>query len=365
MNQLYERRQVSSSLCFDQKYRITTMVKYPFYLIICFLVLSFFSPAVYAVDLNLWVSKSWHELNENERKEVTSATDKYIEFLKTESYSNAYDNSHPELKKTISKESFINSMQMLKPRFAQMTNIMLSDARIVSFKLKASKKTKIVYSGSAKSTDPEHIEFYTVPGIKKQGLVFYKIQSDTIERLLTLRIGMNDSTYKILSFYLFPSKVKGKGFDYYENLGNNWSKEKKYVTSLYAYLMALRLDTVGQDILTAHSKRLRQKINNFLTNSVIKSQLLLWKVEESDYQILKFDILETIKDVSPTIAYISKFQLEKDSITKESNMLLAHIKKMNPNFGDHFEAILFQAYSENPISPKKQYPFYRVALRIN
>ncbi len=341
------------------------MVKLIITLIVVMILTIGLQPKAYAFDLNLFVSESWHELNEDEKKEIALTTDKYITLLKAESYEDAYNLSHPELKRVVSKEEFLRKVNSLKPRFAKANSISLSDARIVSFKLKAAKDPKIVLSGSAKQTDPSHIQFYTIPGIKKQGLVFYKVQSDTVDRLLTLTVGMLGSVYKILSVYLNPIKFKGKGTEYYENLGIKWANEKKYVTSLYAYIMALKFSTPGPNIHTANSIRIGKKIQKFLKNPEIKSKLLSWHVEKNVYQILKFDTLETINDVSPTLAYISKFQLEEKEISKEANMLIKYMKANNPDFGNHFEALLFQAYTENPVSPKKKYPFYRLVHRIN
>jgi hypothetical protein len=71
------------------------------------------------------------------------------------------------------------------------------------------------------------------------------------------------------------------------------------------------------------------------------------------------------RQVIPTFQYVSKYKrTQPDLITEEANRMAPLMEKYFEGANDLGANLLFEAYEEPPIDPKKQYKMYRTVVEI-
>jgi len=69
--------------------------------------------------------------------------------------------------------------------------------------------------------------------------------------------------------------------------------------------------------------------------------------------------------IIPTFQYVSKYKnSQADLIIEEANQMAPHMEKYFEGVNDLGENLLFVAYEEPPIDPKKKYKTYRTVVEI-
>lgn len=313
-----------------------------------------------------YVCSGLDELPDNDQKDLHQISDRHIKLLKSGSYEALYENSHPQFKQNITREQFQKVLQTVSPRIELTSEIEFTDANRLNFVSGKPLKGKPVICGSVEPTDESHRVIYPVAGITNQLLLYHIAHHPTIERILTLQFGQDGKEYKLLRFNMNVTKFNRKDADHFEKTADFWLAKKQYISSILAYSTALRFSTPGNTIATAGTIRIKEKIAALSKDENVKRKLLYRIADGHDYKIIRYDTIETVNEVAPTIVYLTNYDLGQElEIKNEAQLLLDHLKTHTPELGDHFDTILFQAFKEIPTSPQKEYQSYRVALKIN
>ena len=129
--------------------------------------------------------------------------------------------------------------------------------------------------------------------------------------------------------------------------------------------MAYRLSYLGKGTVTSRMIDLTEELQTLHKNTELISEIKKWHVNDSIYDIINIDFLETQSDITPNILYISKVELGEESTTKEAEILFDYMTKKYPDLVKEFGRFMFTAYEEYPALPTKQYKLYRAIMDIN
>lgn len=327
--------------------------------------LLFFPILAYCQDeVIISTAYDWKQLTIGDQKIIKISAEKYLEKLIQKDIKGFWELCHPKFKESVPFISFKETGTLIANMIPAMDSLQFIDAKKVEF-ITEPQNARFSTGGSVDKNDPTYLQFQTVAGIKNQSLVFYKINNKPLSKVITMKFGLVDSMYKLTSFEINTSTVDNKNGDYYTDIANKWSSNKSLFPQFVALNMAYRLSYVGRGTFTTKLINITEKIENLQKNPKLIDEIKKWTINDTLYDIINFDFIETKSDITPNIIYISKVALGEKTTKDEVEILFKYFKEKYPDLVNEFGKFMFTAYEEYPAIAAKQYKFYRVFKDIN
>ncbi|PKM85932.1 MAG: hypothetical protein CVU87_13810 [Firmicutes bacterium HGW-Firmicutes-12] len=183
--------------------------------------------------------------------------------------------------------------------------------------------------------------------------------------LLTLIYIKENGNWKLYSVNCGDYTYQGlSAIDYFQKAKTLYDKEYKIPAYLYMNLgtkllrPAVFLQYKKQSEFDEFYKKLCNDLNKSLIFPIEMNNVI------SNPGIWNFNSSNTIEGIVPIIIYKSNIGLSNEiGLKDEANEMKLSIDKLLPGISESFEYICFQAYSEYPKDPNKQYPNFGTVLR--
>ncbi len=316
-------------------------------------------------QFNFNVCNDWDELSTDEINKIKSASNEILSNMKNNKMNLAWAQCHDIFKQATPKAQFMMLGLNIRQRLTSIDSLEFDDGRLMTITGDLGFPQQMV-CGSVNEDDPNHVKFPVQPGIEKTALIIYKIPTEPISRRVILILGSDENDeYKLIFFNFSPYKYQGRESKYFLEISNKLTDEKSIFSKYLCYQISYLLSAAGSSVQYQRSNAIMKKISEIETDKNFQSKFQNWTINNESYRIYKITFIETLKDISPVVYYLSKHKLSEKSTIPEAKNLLPKFKSMFPEIINEFDAVLFQAYSEDPIDPQKQYPIYRVPLSLH
>lgn len=314
--------------------------------------------------MTLGISYDWEQLDSNDQKLINEASKKHLQKLVEKDIKGFWELCHSEFKKTTPLSAFTEIGNILSNIINSIDSVEFIDGKKVIYTV-APKTNQLVTGGSLDKSDPKYLEYYTIAEIKNQALTIYKLKSYLLSKNITMKFGLEGSIYKLTSIEVNTSAINNKDAEYYFDLAKKWEFNQSMYPRFIALNMAYRLSYLGNGTNTYRMIQLIDEIKTLKSDSILLSEIQKWNINDTIFEIINIDFLETQTDVTLNITYVSKAGLGEKPTTIEARKLLEFHKSKYPEFVKEFERFLFTAYEASPVNRTKQYRYYRVAIDIN
>lgn len=177
----------------------------------------------------------------------------------------------------------------------------------------------------------------------------------------TVQLRMSGDTWRLVGIQVNPTSYNGKDAAQWEALADAHWRADKPVPAYFALGVAQTLSTRGGSISTASKDRINEKLEGLRNDKGFAEDTRAWRVDDQRYDLAGVSLASTLSDISPVIKYVSRGGLERETLEREADILVAHVRKTYPDLADHFDAVVFEAYAEPPTEAGRSYDAFRLA----
>lgn len=313
------------------------------------------------LGLYLNICADWDEIGSSEQKAIKSVSFEILEKMVTAQYEEIWNSSHPILKKSISKEQFKKAIKDTQPLLTQLNNAEFIDGRLATI-IGYNGKSHPLLFGLIDVNSPDHLRAQSLAGVKQSAIAMIKINSQPIGRTVSLQMAKDKGKFKLFRFAITASSYHEKTANYYQEAAENFISEQKLLPAYLAYLMAVKLSQLGPTLKTGQSIKLEECLQALGKNQRLKNELTKWELPDKNYTLFGIGLVEAQDGILPRVRYLAHDEINDEATPKEAAALMEYVETHYPELAELFDNILFEAYTENPVSPKKQYNCYRTVL---
>ncbi len=303
----------------------------------------------------------WGELDKAEQDLIKTSSQEYLTKLVDNEVNEFWNLCHSRFKA-------VTPLVLFKPVGGNLADL-IQDID----KIKFIEGKKIVYSsaptssqlskkGSFDNESLTNLQFYTLAGIKNQVILIYQIEDKPLSKSITIKLGFENGKYKLTSIELNTNSVNGKGADYYYGMTNEWAGKESKFPQFIAASMAYRLSYLGRGTQTSLSLNIINSLKKLEKNKELYAEIKQWNIDNSIFEIVNVDFIETENDLTPNIIYVSKVKLGKEATRHEVEVLFEYFKAKYPGLVDEFGSFMFTAYEEYPVVSTHEYKCFRVLM---
>ena len=298
--------------------------------------------------------------NDNIKKQILDSVkildDKVLDSIK---------NNNPDKIFEISSEEFKNNSLSFKETLASNNK----DFKDLSFEYKDRYYCKVNNVGkfNITITTAEDDPFYiTTEAINKDIFVsLIKTTSNKDDYLFTLIYIKENDEWKLRTFYAGNYSMDGmNAIDLYEKAKSLEAQGYKLPASTYMGLCSklLRPASFIQYKKESEIVDYSKKLNKSITDEHTYPEKLK---NTNNAEIYGFDVKYTKNDgIIPVVKYVTGIELgKKEELQKEADGMNKEVTDKYSGMKENFKYILYEAYSERPIDPKKTYNNYRSGVQ--
>jgi hypothetical protein len=313
------------------------------------------------LGLCLNICADWDEIGSSEQKAIKSSSFEILEKMATAQYETIWNSSHPMLKKSTPKEQFKKAIKSIQPLLTQLNNAEFVDGRLATI-IGYNGKSHPLLFGLIDVNSPDHLRAQSLAGVKQSAIAMIKINSQPIGRTVSLQMAKDKGKFKLFRFDITATSYHKKTAKYYQETAENLISEQKLLPAYIVHLMAVHLSQLGPTLKTGQSIKLEERLQTLSKNQRLKNELTRWELLGKNYTLFGIGLVEAQDGILPRVRYLAHDELGDETTSKEAAALMEHVKAHYPELAEVFDNILFEAYTENPTSPKKQYKCYRTVL---
>jgi hypothetical protein len=303
----------------------------------------------------------WDELSSSEQKAIKSASFEILEKMFAGQYEATWNSSYHLLQESASKEQFKKALQGIQPLLTQIDNAEFIDGRLARI-IGYNGKSHPLLFGLIDVNSPDHLRAQSVAGANKSAIAMIRIPSQPITRTVSLQMAKDKGKFKLFRFDITASSYNGKNGKHYEQVAENFISKQNLLAGYVAYMMAVKLNQLGPTLKTGYAIKLEERLQMLGKNEKLANELTRWELPGNNYTLFGIWLLEAQDGILPRVRYLAHDELSDEATPKEAAALMEYVKTHYPALAELFDGILFEAYTENPVNPNKQYRSYRTVL---
>jgi hypothetical protein len=312
-------------------------------------------------DVSVAIAYDWEQLDKSDQDLIKSASEDYLSKLANNDLKGFYESCHSQFKESTPFVAFQEFGEIIAGVIEDIDKVTFVDAKMVEY-TSSPKTSKFSTGGSVDKENPTYLQFYTIAGIKNQALTIHNVDNTPLSKNIIMKLGKEDGVYRLTSINFVTNSIEGKDTKYYFEIANEWSEKDSKVPQFLATSMAYRLSFLGEGTSTSLFLEITDTLLTLQKNSAMVSEIREWNVNDSIYDIINLDFIETQSDVTPNISYVSKVPLGEKTTEEEVKVLFDYFKKKYPDLVEEFGLFIFTAYDEFPVLRTKEYKNYRVIM---
>jgi hypothetical protein len=312
-------------------------------------------------DVSIGIAYDWDQLDKSDQDLIEKSSHKYLAKLAENDIEGFWELCHSKFKESVPFVSFKEMGEIIAKVIQDIDNVKFIDAKKVVYTSEPT-VTKFSTGGSLDKEKPTYLQFYTLAGIKNQALSIYRINSKPLSKAITIKLGLENGDYKLTSIEINTNSVNGKDAKYYFEIAKEWEKKESKFPQFIAMNMAYRLSYLGRGTSTSLSLNIMDTLQKLQKNTELISEIKKWNVNDSIFDIINVDFIETQSDLTPNVIYISKVALGEESTKKEVEILYEYFKNKYPDLVKEFGMFIFTAHEEYPAIKTKEYKYFRVIM---
>ena len=254
-------------------------------------------------DLILGTSYDWDQLEEKEQSLIKASSEVYLKKLAENDIKGFWEASHAMFKASTPFVAFSEVGLIIANMITSTENFKFIDAKKVTYST-VPETGRFSTGGSLDKTNPTYLQFYTIGGIQNQSLSLYDYKNNPLSKTISMKFGLEDGTYKLVSIEINTNSIENKDAEYYSKIARKWESFESMLPRFIALNMAYRLSYLGKGTVTSRMIDLTEELQTLHKNTELISEIKIWHVNDSIYDIINIDFLETQSDITPNILYI-------------------------------------------------------------
>lgn len=312
-------------------------------------------------NVSVAIAYDWNQLGKSDQDLIRKSSQKYLVKLANNDLEGFWDLCHSKFKASTPFVSFKEIGKIIAGMIQDIDNVKFIDAKRVVYTIEPA-SNQFSTGGSLDKENGTYLQFYTLAGIKNQALSIYNIDNKPLSKAITIKLGLENGEYKLTSIEINTNSINGKDANYYLKIANKWAAKESKLPQFIAMNMAYRLSYLGRGTSTRLSLQVMDTLQKLQKNTALISEIKKWNVNDSIFDIINVDFLETQSDITPNIIYISKVELSEERTRKEVEILFDYFNDKYPDLVKKFGMFMFTAYEEYPAIRTKQYKYFRVIM---
>jgi len=310
----------------------------------------------------------WENIDKVEVKQIESTAKKLLSLLVEIKIEQLWQQCDPLFQKDISHDGFLDFSYTLTEKITSLQNLSRINGKLVEIERKIA-KPRLISCGSNSVDSPGYFQLKIWPDFQKIAVLFFELKSGLISRRIVLAMGQRaDGVYRLLSLFINPFTLTGKNAAFFENLAITSGRQGDEISSFWFYRLAEMLSQTGPVIQFGKSLILAKRLREMHGDPKFREKVTRIVVNDKNYPLYDLAFIELSDELLPIVVYLSRFNGQNrdaktaDRIEAEATTLYQSLRQAHPEIFREFPSMMFQAYFEPPVDPKKKYPFFKVRI---
>lgn len=177
----------------------------------------------------------------------------------------------------------------------------------------------------------------------------------------TVQLRKRGDVWRLVGIQVNPAQYRGKGAVEFFALANDYAKAQKAIPSYLMLGIAQTLATRGAALRTPLEEKIGAALQVLQRDQLFAAETGEWEVGGDTFDIQGVSLAATQGDLSAVVKYVNERGLVRELLGRDADKLMDHVRTQYPELGEHFDAVVFEAYAQKPTEPGKQYEAYRIA----
>ncbi len=310
----------------------------------------------------------WENIDKTEAKHIESTAKKLLSLLAEVKIEQIWQQCDPIFQKDISHDGFLDFSYTLAEKITSLKALSLIDGKLVEIGREIT-KPHLISCGSNSVNSPDYFQLKIWPDFQKIAVVFFELKGGLISRRIVLAMGQRaDGVYRLISLFINPLTFTGKNVILFENLAIKSGCQGDEISLFWFYRLAEMLSQTGPVIEFGKSLTLAKQLREMRDSPKFREKVTRIVVNGKSYPLYDLAFIELSDELLPIVVYLSRFNgmnrdaKTADRIEAEATTLYKSLRQAHPEIFREFPAVMFQAYFEPPVDPKKKYPFFKVRI---
>lgn len=275
-----------------------------------------------------------------------------------------WDGLHPQARREDQRQPFMEALEGMEARLSGITREPRLDAMHLVDLRGGTNGLARVQCGAP--DDPQRFTLLVNAGDEDVAVVVLHTpkESGQTEHAVTVQLRLRGERWHMLGIQVNPTAYRGQGAEAYESLADLAMSQKKVVLAYLMLGLAQTLSERGASITSAAHERIEDKLAAIAADRLFMAELGVWTLGDARLRVEGLSLVATKSDVSPVIKYVSPQGLVEDLLDRDADVLVAEVQRRFPELAAHFDAVVFEAYTEPPTEAGKSYQAYRMVRSL-
>lgn len=305
----------------------------------------------------------WDNINPKEAENIQSNSQLLLSLLIDVNIEQLWLKCDSIFRQDISRQKFVDFTYSLAERFVTLDKLSFIDGKLIVISRRLAHPVLI----SCPSDNSYRIKIW--PGLQKMAAVFFEKKDGYISHRIVLVLGQRaDGVFRLISLFINPFTFVGKDASYYQNLAAKSGKGGDMISRFWFLQLASMLSQTGPVVQFNESLALMKTVQEMYTDPEFLSKMRQITARGKRYSLFNLSFIELGDELIPLVSYLSYYNgtdrspETADKIDAEARMLYKVLRASHPALFEEFPSVMFQAYFEPPVDPKKRYPFFKVRV---
>ncbi len=307
---------------------------------------------------------NWEDLAKTEKDSLLMPASIYIDLLAKGNLKDFWNKSHTMFKQSTPESEFLKykeSFQSVSVPYSKMNFI---EGKLTQCYDVPAKYVR-TFGGNPFIDTGHYLEFHLHPYVALQAILVFEYKKDNIGRFLTMYLGKEDDSYKILNMIFNISEFDGNNAEFYAGKAEEWKTKLNYsIPTAIAYAFAFKTGNYGNVAITNKVMDYQAAYEELTVTPSYIHEFNLWIVNDKRISVLGTDVYDTDDALIPQIIYISNVEFTQENLKKEARQFADKVGSLYPDFAKVFPKIILTAYKENPVDRSKEYDTFSVTVNF-
>jgi hypothetical protein len=274
-----------------------------------------------------------------------------------------WDELHPQARREDQRQPFMEALAAMTGRLDATTGEPTLE-RVYRVDLRGGSNS-LARVQCGEPEDPERFTLMVNAGGEDVAVVVLRATEGRDALATTVQLRQRGEHWHLLGIQVNPTSYRGKGAEAYEALADFAMGQQKVVLAYLLLGLSQTLSDRGASVESATHQRIEEKLAAIGRDRLFSAELGIWTLGDAHFRIEGLSLVSTREDISPVIKYVSPQGLVQELLEGDADALVEEVRRRFPELAAHFDAVVFEAYTEPPTAPGKRYDAYRMVRYLD
>jgi hypothetical protein len=300
-----------------------------------------------------------HQLDPQSRNAVEAHARRVYAHLRAGESESIWASLHPRAQIEDKKGPFMEALESMHGRLQDVEGDPVLDAlHVIEVRGGTDDLARVFCEGMGRS---ESFTLYTNVAGEDLAIVMLRSEGGSFGLGATMQMRKSGARWQLVGIQVNPVTYEGRDARQWEAIADDYWRADKPMPAYLALGVAQSLSTRGASIETESKTRINEKLESLRSDKGFAEDTSTWTIDGESWELAGVSLASTRTDISPVIKYVSPGGVERDVLEREADVLVAHLRRLHPELGELFEAVVFEAYAQAPSEAGRSYDAYRLA----